>query len=381
MHLTAAWLDDAPTRAVMDALAAGGAQAWFVGGCVRDGLIGREVGDIDIATDADPARVIAIAEKAGLKCVPTGEDHGTVTLVSDHRPFEVTTLRRDVSTDGRRATVAFTDRLDEDAHRRDFTINALYALRDGRVIDPTGDGLRDLAARIVRFIGDPHDRIAEDYLRILRFFRFHAWYADPEGGLDPAGLAASADMVEGLTRLSRERVGAEMRKLLSAPDPSPAIAAMERAGVLTRLLPGATARLLPVLVHLEAGLPADPIRRLAALGGGDAAERLRLSRAEGRRLALLCDEMGGTTGPGELGYRHGAGTAKDVLLLRGAVLETPPGPDALAEAGRGAAAVFPVRAADLMPRLTGADLGAELTRLERVWIDSGFAKTAAELLS
>ncbi|MCU4652386.1 CCA tRNA nucleotidyltransferase [Roseibacterium sp. SDUM158016] len=381
MKLRAHWLDDPATVAVMEALERGGARAWFVGGCVRDGLLGREAGDIDIATDVVPGRVAEIAEGAGLRSVPTGEDHGTVTLVADHRPFEVTTLRRDVSTDGRRATVAYTDRLEEDAHRRDFTINALYASRDGTVLDPTGEGRDDLAARRVRFIGDPHDRIREDYLRILRFFRFHAWYADPDGGLDAAGLAASAEMAEGLSRLSRERVGAEMLKLLAAPDPAPAVAAMEASGVLARLLPGADARLLPVLVALEEDLAPDPIRRLAALGGENLADRLRLSRAQGRRLELLREGMGMGTGAGELGYRHGADMARDIVLLRAAAFGQAPDADALAEARAGADAVFPLRAADLLPDFQGPALGAELDRLERAWIASGFTLTAAELLS
>ncbi len=381
MKLATHWLDDPATVAVMDALARGGARAWFVGGCVRDGLLGAEAGDIDVATDAQPRRVAEMAAAAGLKCVPTGEEHGTVTLVSAHRPYEVTTLRRDVSTDGRRATVAYTERLEEDAHRRDFTINALYAERDGTVLDPTGEGKADLSARRVRFIGDPHDRIAEDYLRILRFFRFHAWYAEPAGGLDAAGLAASAEMAGGLSRLSRERVGGEMRKLLAAPDPAPSVAAMERSGVLGRILPGADARLLPVLAGTEADIPPDPIRRLAALGGEDVAERLRLSRAEAKRLAILREGMSETTPPGELGYRLGFGTARDILLLRAAMAGHGPDRDALAAAARGAAAVFPVRAVDLMPRFEGPALGEELARLERLWIRSGFRLTAEDLLT
>jgi poly(A) polymerase len=380
MRLETRWLRDPATVAVMEALAQGGARAWFVGGCVRDGLLGRDAGDIDIATDAEPRRVMAIAGAAGIRSVPTGEAHGTVTLVSGHRPFEVTTLRRDVETDGRRATVAYTERLEEDAHRRDFTINALYADRDGAVIDPTGEGAADLAARRVRFIGDPHDRIREDYLRILRFFRFHAWYADPEGGIDAAGLAASAEMADGLARLSLERVGAEMRKLLAAPDPAPAVAAMAQAGVLARILPGADARLLPVLVALEEGLAPDPMRRLAALGGEDAAEGLRLSRAEGKRLEVLREGMGSGAGPGELGYRHGFEAARDVLLLRGAAMAEPPAPGALEAARRGVEAVFPVKAADLMPGLEGPALGAALARLERDWIASDFTLDAEDLL-
>ncbi|CAN0587043.1 unnamed protein product, partial [Ectocarpus sp. 12 AP-2014] len=191
-----------------------------------------------------------LARVAGLKPVPTGIDHGTVTVVADHDPFEITTFRRDVETDGRRAVVAFADTLDEDAKRRDFTMNALYARIDGTVIDPLG-GLPDLRARRVRFIGDATDRIREDYLRSLRFFRFHAWYGNPDNGMDSDALAAIASHLDGLESLSRERVGAEMVKLLAARDPAPAVAAMRATGVLGRLLPGADDRALAPLIHLE----------------------------------------------------------------------------------------------------------------------------------
>jgi len=381
MRLATEWLDDPHIRAVLDALEAGGARAWFVGGCVRDGLLGLVAGDIDIATDATPDRVTELAGAAGLRAVPTGAEHGTITVVADHVPVEVTTLRRDVATDGRRATVAYTDKVEEDAHRRDFTVNALYASRDGVVLDPTGEGLADLKARRIRFIGDPHDRIVEDYLRILRFFRFHAHYADPGLGLDADGLAAAAELADGLDRLAKERIGAEMRKLLAAPDPSPAVAAMARSGVLLHVLPGADDRLLPVLVAIEGDAPPDPMRRLAALGGEDVAVALRLSRAEAQALARMRDGMASAAGPGELGYRHGEMLARDILLLRAALAGQSVDPADLAKAAAGAEATFPLKAADLMPDFSGPALGAELARLERRWIDSGFGLSAGELLS
>jgi poly(A) polymerase len=381
MQLTAPWLSDPAVTAVVRALEGGGAKAWFVGGCVRDGLLGRVAGDIDIATDATPDRVTEMAEAAGLRAVPTGVDHGTITVVADHAPVEVTTLRRDVATDGRRATVAFTDRLEDDAHRRDFTVNALYATPDGTVLDPTGEGLGDLEARRIRFIGTPHDRIREDYLRILRFFRFHAWYANDGAGIDAEGLAACAELADGIDRLAKERIGAEMRKLLAAPDPAPAVASMARAGVLMRVLPGAEDRWLAVLVATEGDTPPDPMRRLAILGGEGVDDALRLSRAEARTLAQMRAGLGGTAGPGELGYRHGEALARDVLLLRAAMFEQPIDPSALTQARAGVEATFPVKAADLMPAFSGPALGAELERLERLWIESGFRMTKRELLA
>ncbi len=363
-------------------LTAAGHQALFVGGCVRNALLNEPVGDIDIATDARPEVVMDLARQTGFKPVPTGIDHGTVTVVAEHLPHEITTFRRDVETHGRHATVAFASEVIEDARRRDFTMNALYAMADGTVIDPLG-GLPDLTARRVRFIDDAGQRIREDYLRILRFFRFHAWYGDPAGGLDADGLAAVASYVDGLAGLSRERIGVEVIKLLAAPDPAPSVAAMRAAGVLAQVLPGADDRMLAALVHMEDQLSADPdpLRRLACLGGDDPFERLRLSKSEARQYDLLRSEMGSTRQPAELGYRHGAMVGRDVLLLRAAMFEVPPTQDDLATLARGEAAKFPVRAADLMPDYAGPALGARLSALEQHWIDADFAPTKAELLA
>ena len=324
MRISGDWLHHPGTQALMQVLEGAGHTALFVGGCVRNALLGVSVSDVDVATDATPETVSTLAQAAGFKPVPTGIDHGTVTIVAEGKPHEVTTFRRDVETDGRRAVVAFSDRIEDDAQRRDFTMNALYADRHGAVIDPL-NGLPDLLARRVRFVGDPETRIREDYLRILRFFRFHACYGDPEGGIDPEGLAACAALAEGLDGISKERITAELRKLLTAGDPSPAVAAMFQAGVLARVLPGADPRALGPLVHLETGhLDADPPRwrrRLAVLGGD--AEPLRLSKAEAR---------------------------------------------------------FPVTAADLMPALQGEALGARLKELESRWLASGLALSREDLL-
>lgn len=381
-RLSAPWLEAAPTRRVVAALQDAGLGAWFVGGCVRNALLGEPVADLDIATDAPPDRVVAACEDAGLHVVPTGIDHGTVTVVADGTPFEVTTFRRDVETDGRRATVAFGTDLVGDAHRRDFTMNALYATPEGEIVDPVG-GLPDLRARRLRFIGSAEARIREDYLRILRFFRFHAWYADTTQGFDPDALAAIAATIDGLDRLSRERVGAEMMKLLRAPDPAPEVAVMERLGILSHVLPGADATPLAPLVHLEigAGVPPDAVRRLAALGGDDPAERLRLSNADERRRATIRDAALADMGPAETAYRHGAEAARDAALLRAALTGTPPADETAAAIARGAVARFPVRAADLMPAFTGPALGTELARLEQAFIASDFTLDREALLS
>jgi len=358
-----------------------GFRALFVGGCVRNTLLGTPVRDIDIATDARPETVSTLAEQAGLKVIPTGIEHGTVTLVADGLAHEVTTFRRDVETDGRRAVVAFTDRVEEDALRRDLTMNALYAEADGTVVDPLG-GLEDLAARRIRFIENAEDRIREDYLRILRFFRFHAWYGDPDGGLDPDGLAACAALVEGLDGLSKERVGSELLKLLAAPDPAPAAAAFQATGGLPRLLPGADTRALPVLVALEQEqrVEPDPVRRLAALGGHGHAAALRLSRRDARRLRVTSDAVSGVMGPAELGYRLGRDMALDIVLLRAALMELPVAASARAEIAKGAIATFPVSAVDLDPGVQGAAIGEKLRALETIWIAEGFEPGRDDLL-
>ncbi|MFW8633875.1 CCA tRNA nucleotidyltransferase [Cribrihabitans pelagius] len=379
MRISQPWLHDPATQAVCAALTAEGAQALFVGGCVRNALLGAPVSDMDIATDAHPETVLELAAKAGIKAVPTGIEHGTVTLIKSGIPHEITTFRKDVATDGRRAVVAFASGIAEDARRRDFTMNALYARPDGTVVDPLG-GMADLQARRVRFIGTAEHRIREDYLRSLRYFRFHSWYGDAAQGFDADALAAIAANLDGLETLSRERVGSEMLKLLAAPDPAPSVAAMRQAGVLAQILPGTDDRALAPLIHLEGTRPPSALRRLAALGGEDMQEALRLSKAQGRELTRLRDAATGTMGAAELGYRLGAAAAQDSLLLRAALLEQPPSPGLETEIARGAAAKFPLTARDLMPALKGPALGKALKKLEAEWIASGFTLGRDELL-
>lgn len=384
-HLQAPWLEAPTTRQVMAALASAGHRALFVGGCVRDTLLARPVGDIDIATAAHPGQVIAAAEAAHLRAVLTGVSHGTVTLVAGGKPFEVTTFRRDLETDGRHAIVGFTADVAEDAARRDFTMNALYATADGAVIDPLG-GLPDLLARHVRFVGDPTQRIAEDSLRILRFFRFLAWYGDPAGGIDTEGLAACAALQDGLDRLSRERVGAETRRLLAAPDPTPAVAAMAATGILARLLPGADSLALGPLVHLEQAVGVTPRwqRRLVALGVPAAAgPSLRLSRTEARELEKITAALAAGETPAVSAWRFGAEAARDATLIRAASLGMPLSGAHFAETeaaiARGAAASLPVRAADLA--FEGKALGDALRRIEAAWCASDLRADAATLLA
>jgi poly(A) polymerase len=301
--------------------------------------------------------------------------------VSNGAPFEITTFRRDVETDGRRAVVAYTKEISEDARRRDFTMNALYARPNGAIVDPLG-GMEDLVAGHVRFIEDASARIEEDYLRILRFFRFTAWYGNRDLGFDADALAAISAHLGGLESLSKERIGAEMLKLLAAEDPAPAVATMRSLNVLGCVLPGADDRALGPLVHLEnvANIEPEPLRRLASLGGVSPDADLRLSKAQRRRVAELRKAATSVMGPPELGYRYGSAFAIDAILLRSALLETILNVETLGTAKNGATAVFPIKAADLIPDVTGRALGARLDELECRWIDSGFTLTKGELL-
>ncbi len=294
------WLAHPATLAVMSALEASGGPdcARFVGGCVRDAVLARPVSDIDIATRLTPDAVVAALEAGGLRAIPTGMDHGTVTALVPEpgggpRIFEITTLRRDVETDGRHAVVAFTTDWDEDAARRDFRLNALYANREGRIFDPTGGGLADAQAGAVVFVGDPAERIREDALRLVRYFRFLAWFGRSEP--DAAALDACRNLASLVDTLSAERLGQEFLKLLAAPDPRAAMRLMAETGVLARLIPEAeNLPRLQALVEIETEVlfTDDPLLRLAALLPDDpaaarrAGRALRLSNAQCERLAL-----------------------------------------------------------------------------------------------
>jgi len=379
------WLTSAATQAVFAALeAAGGPDcARFVGGSVRNALLGQAVDDIDIATTLEPEAAFTAIRKAGLKAVPTGLAHGTVTAVSGHKPYEITTLRRDVTTDGRKATVAFTDDWSEDAARRDFRLNALYADLTGRIYDPTGEGVEDALAGRVIFVGDPVTRIREDYLRILRFFRFYAWYGRDVP--DTAAMAACAAEVEGLVRLSAERVSKELMKLLAAPDPRRAVQAMAATGVLARILPEAVAG---TLFQRMCDLTRDPVLRLAALLPADAealralAAALRLSNAVRDRLvagaeaaALVRLDMSDPAARAAV-YQLGARAVEDALMRQRAGLSS-----AGVDDGRLAALVsswtppvLPVGGRDLarLGVAPGPETGRLLKAFEAGWIADDF---------
>jgi poly(A) polymerase len=375
--------------ALLALLDSGGEEARVVGGAVRNALLRLPVHEIDIATTAVPDEVVRRVQSAGWNAVPTGIEHGTVTVLIAGKPFEVTTLRRDVETYGRKAKVVFGRDWVADAQRRDFTINALSLSADGKVHDHVG-GLADLAARRVRFIGDPVQRIVEDYLRILRFFRFHAWYG--EGAPDPAGLHACVRARGGLETLSRERVRAELLKLMLAPHATPTLALMSEMGLLGSVL-GGVALLASfenlVKVEAAAGFAGDAVRRLGALSvlvaedGERLAHRLRLSNAEAERLTALDGWWRLSPATGEhlaraLLYRLGPQHFVDLALL--AWSRSAAG--AADHAWRGLARlpqtwtvpVFPLKSADFIARgvAAGPALGRAMRSAEETWIAADF---------
>jgi poly(A) polymerase len=391
------WLRRPQTQAVFAALAAKGYAARAVGGAVRNALLGEPVKDIDIATTAPPPDVIRLAEAASLKAIPTGVEHGTVTVVANHTPFEVTTLRRDVETFGRHARVAFTDDWADDARRRDFTINAIYCDASGAIHDPLG-GLADIEARRVRFIGDPHDRIREDYLRILRFFRFTAEYA--QGSPDPAGLKACVELKDGLAQLSGERIRNELLRLLAAPSAVPAIEAMHDAGLLDAVLgQAADPRLLARVAAIEQALGRNPdailrLGALAASGPGRALalrDRLKLSTTEFERLARMAmtdkafDPATAEREAKSFIYRHGSEPFFDGAILAWAQSEASAGDrlrmDRAKLAERWTPPALPVRGSDVVALGVpeGPAVGRVVREFEDWWIEHDFPADAAQL--
>ena len=408
VRIVEAWMAGPAVAPVMAALGAGGVDVRFVGGCVRDALIGGPVGDLDIGVPLAPDEAVRRLEAAGLRAVPTGIGHGTVTAVSAGTGFEVTALRRDVETDGRHARVAFTADWGADAQRRDFTVNALSLRPDGAVFDYVG-GLADLAARRIRFVGDPARRIAEDRLRILRFYRFAARFG--MAGCDPAGRAACIAGAAEIGTLSRERIGQEFVRTILARHAADALDAMAADGILDAVAPFAwTPARFRRLAALEAalGLPADPCRRLAALTGdldraGAPGRALRLSRTQSERLSAIrrlapaaaqalagpaagrvADRPAQERAARAAFYRHGAGAWRDAALYAAASRE-----EADAEAlrplveaaGAWRRPVLPVRGADLAARgVAGPAVGRALRAVERWWIASDFAPDRAAAL-
>ncbi|MBI2718840.1 MAG: CCA tRNA nucleotidyltransferase [Rhizobiales bacterium] len=381
----AKWLQDTGLRAIFAAVASAGGEARVAGGAVRNALLKIPVADVDLACTLPPEAVTKACVAAGLKVVPTGIAHGTVTVVAEHRPYEVTTLRHDIETDGRRARVAFHDDWQRDAFRRDFTMNALYCDARGKIYDFT-NGYHDILRNRITFVGDPAKRIAEDYLRILRFFRFHARFG--RGAPDRAGLAACKRHRKGLDNLSAERLRQELLKLLAAPGAVATLKVMAREKILQRILP-----------HTEdwrvlSRLPSDPVLRLAVLAAEPEGlrDRLRLSNAEARRIAAVVETFPPSPDlrPREqraVLYHLGAEGWHDAVLVAWARtkagLDDPRWKRLLRLPGRWPVPRFPVTGHDLVAHgmTAGPELGAALGRLEDWWIAADFKPDREALLA
>jgi poly(A) polymerase len=402
------WFNAPDLKRAMALLNADGGEGCIAGGAVRNSLMGIPIADVDLATTLKPEEVIERAKAAGIKAIPTGIEHGTVTLVIGGRPFEVTTLRRDVTTDGRRAEVAFTDDWQEDASRRDLTINGLYADAKGEVIDLV-DGLADIETRTVRFIGDAETRIREDYLRILRYFRFFAFYGS--GRPDAAALRAMAREKDGLNRLSAERVWSELKKLLSAEDPGRALLWMRTTGILTLILPETEKwgiDEVPGLIAAERafGWKTDPLLRLAAMVPPDVerlcgmAERLKLSKQE---AAFFVEWASSPKIPEKIVatvfrrmlYRSGKGGVIVRLKLQLSIMRAKAEGDTalmpevarlsalLREAESWVKPVFPLSGADVLAKgvSPGPRVGELLSKLEEEWLVGDFNAEKPALLA
>lgn len=402
------WMTSEQTVRLMDALESQGITARFVGGCVRDAYLGRPVFDIDIAVDVSPSRIIEALTSHEIHCIPTGIDHGTITAVISHKSFQITSLRKDVETYGRQAKVEFVDDWREDAHRRDFTINALYADRNGYILDPCGTGIEDLRKGIVRFIGNPLQRIEEDALRILRFFRFTAHYA--KGTLDPLGLKACISSLDKLTTLSAERVAIEFWRLFSAYNIVPILETMEKIGVLKTLFPfGENFPIgISCLRHLHTleqtfNKETSPFNRMAALfyggGGNFLPNHLKFSkqyRQVFELLLLLNQTQKDFPSPFQIKkwlYLHGPSFTQDYLLLNGALQLLNVKMDLLTLTQKlqpildnsrdWRHAVFPLKGSDIIA--LGIEPSPKITlymdQIRDWWIENDFSPTKEECLS
>lgn len=393
------WLTSPGAKAIFAALP--DRTTRFVGGCVRNAVFGHPIGDVDLATQLEPSEVQKLLKAAEIKTVPTGIEHGTLTAVVDGEPFEITSLRKDVETDGRRAVIAFTKDWAEDALRRDFTVNALYADQDGNIYDPTGLGIDDVKARKFNFVGDGDQRVKEDYLRILRYFRFVAWYSGDQK-IDGAALKACRENREGLKSLSAERIWSELKKLLSAPEPARAVQIMLTNDILNIVLPeSSNAEGLALMQSLESqhNIDPDPLLRLMAMSGRDEfamaglAKRLKLSNTErtrllswaGNQVAFSPDMKEATFKQGI--YASTPQTAYDRMMVRAAGVPDPILAMAWVKKARFARdwpiPEFPLKGRDLKEAgiKDGPEMGKILRALKELWIRSGFQADKAKLLT
>lgn len=381
MQIDSEWIKNENLQNILQILKKADHNAYLVGGCVRNSILNFPVNDIDISTDARPEETLDLFNIGSFKATPTGFSHGTVTVVSEGIPYQITTMRSDQNTDGRHADVSFSDDITKDAERRDFTINALYADPTGKIIDPIG-GLKDFQPLRIKFIGNANNRIQEDYLRILRFFRFHAQFADFVADFEQDALDAIKDNQNGLKFLSKERVWNELQKILLSRNPTRALSEMSKTGVLEKVLIDRGIKSIKNLISIEQkmGIEPEAIRRLLAITRNTEITSLNLSRKEVKKFSLLKSLLEKNFDPAELVYQFNKEIAQSVLAIstfnQGEKLKL----SDVKKIEKACLYPCPISGAHLTKYMSGADVGIKLKEAQRAWIKSNFKSDPAKIL-
>jgi len=382
MQINSEWIKSKSLQNILKIFKKADHNAYLVGGCVRNSILNLPVNDIDISTDAKPEETLDLFKTGSFKATPTGFSHGTVTVVSEGIPYQITTMRSDQNTDGRHANVSFSDNIKADAERRDFTINALYADPTGKIIDPI-EGLKDFQPLKIKFIGNANNRIQEDYLRILRFFRFHAQFSDLVEDFERDALDAIKDNKNSLKFLSKERVWNELQKILLSKDPSRALLEMSKIGVLEKISINRGIKSIKNLISIEEkmGIKPEAIRRLVALTRDTEIKSLNLSRKEARKFSLLKSLLEKNFDPAELVYQFNKEIAQSMLAIstfnQGAKLNLID----VTKIEKACLYPCPISGAHLSKYVSGEDVGVKLKEAQSIWIKSNFKSDSAKILS
>ena len=382
MQINSEWIKNKVTQNILKIFEGADHNAYLVGGCIRNSILNIPVTDIDISTDATPQQTVDLFNRENFKVAPTGFSHGTVTVISEGIPYQITTMRSDQNTDGRHADVVFSDDIKKDAERRDFTINALYADSTGKIINPIG-GLEDFNPLAIKFIGDPNNRIQEDYLRILRFFRFHAQFSELVTQFDKVALDAIKKNQDGLKKLSKERIWSELKKILSTSNPARSLYKMSQLGILEIILENKNVHNLKRfnLIEKKMGLEPEPIRRLVAITENTDDTFLNLSRKEAKKFSLLKGLLKKKYDPAELVYQFNREIAQSVLAIytfyKGEKLRL----SDIKKIEKACLFPCPITGAQISKYMDGPAVGIKIKEAQRAWIKSNFKSDEAKILS
>ena len=382
MQINSEWIKNKVTQNILKIFEGADHNAYLVGGCIRNSILNIPVTDIDISTDATPQQTVDLFNRENFKVAPTGFSHGTVTVISEGIPYQITTMRSDQNTDGRHADVVFSDDIKKDAERRDFTINALYADSTGKIINPIG-GLEDFNPLAIKFIGDPNNRIQEDYLRILRFFRFHAQFSELVTQFDKVALDAIKKNQDGLKKLSKERIWSELKKILSTSNPARSLYKMSQLGILEIILENKNVHNIKRfnLIEKKMGLEPEPIRRLVAITENTEDTFLNLSRKEAKKFSLLKGLLKKKHDPAELVYQFNREIAQSVLAIytfyKGEKLKL----SDIKKIEKACLFPCPITGAQISKYMDGEAVGIKIKEAQRAWINSNFKSDEAKILS